>query len=591
LNLLLTNKNIFFMNYTYLLNVCDITTPMLLLGMLIPALLGYLLRHFMSSKGSGGSTNANASLTDDWSSKYAKLEADYTSLQSKFSVSSNASANTGNLESQVKKLQGNISSYEGDIKKLRADLETANMKLKGFANVDVNNLQAKIQSLENNNYKLQANITSLSGSASSLEETQAQAEALKNKLAQLENDNATLKLHLEKSEKERLSIVRSEDNIIRYKEDVRDLSGKVGALTVENNRLKQEAADAKKTNRDVTEELAHNQGQLKISKADDTADDSKLKENAATIATLQAQLNDANAKAENAAKLAADLNAAQAKLKETEINLSSAKLKLEQSTTGTPTEKIVEVEVEKIVNVEVPVQVIKEVEKIVEVPSAADKKRIADLESELYILKAAPTETPTNNNTSQNATATTITAASKADDLLVIEGIGPKVNELFTAKGITTYAQLAAMPKEEVAAVLDGGGARFKILNGNSWPKQAELLRDGKMEEFAQYTDYLIAGVDPAEVKVAAVDVTPDDLKIVEGIGPKIEQLLNADGIYTFDQLAKSTYSQIKDVLDNAGPRYQMHDPSTWAAQAALARDGKTEELKKLQDELKGGRE
>jgi hypothetical protein len=81
-----------------------------------------------------------------------------------------------------------------------------------------------------------------------------------------------------------------------------------------------------------------------------------------------------------------------------------------------------------------------------------------------------------------------------------------------------------------------------------------------------------------------------DDLKIVEGIGPKIEELLNDGGIMNFAQLANAPASKVQSILDKAGPRYQMHDPESWAKQAALARDGKMVELEKLQDRLNGGR-
>lgn len=95
-----------------------------------------------------------------------------------------------------------------------------------------------------------------------------------------------------------------------------------------------------------------------------------------------------------------------------------------------------------------------------------------------------------------------------------------------------------------------------------------------------------VAAVKPA-VKTAA---KADDLTLVEGIGPKINELLNAAGITTFAQLAASKPAQVKAILDAAGPRFKMHDPATWTKQAALARDGKSAELKKLQDELKGGK-
>ncbi|TAF76808.1 MAG: hypothetical protein EAZ53_03345 [Bacteroidetes bacterium] len=82
----------------------------------------------------------------------------------------------------------------------------------------------------------------------------------------------------------------------------------------------------------------------------------------------------------------------------------------------------------------------------------------------------------------------------------------------------------------------------------------------------------------------------PDDLKIVEGIGPKIEELLHKAGIITFADLSKADIVKLKEILVNAGSRFQMHDPSTWPKQSELARDGKFEELKKFQDELNAGR-
>lgn len=82
-----------------------------------------------------------------------------------------------------------------------------------------------------------------------------------------------------------------------------------------------------------------------------------------------------------------------------------------------------------------------------------------------------------------------------------------------------------------------------------------------------------------------------DDLKKIEGIGPKIAGLLADAGISTFRALAEADLSKLQEVLDAAGSRYKMHDPSTWAQQARLAADGEWDELKELQDQLKGGKE
>lgn len=81
-----------------------------------------------------------------------------------------------------------------------------------------------------------------------------------------------------------------------------------------------------------------------------------------------------------------------------------------------------------------------------------------------------------------------------------------------------------------------------------------------------------------------------DDLKVIEGIGPKIEELLHAKGIVTFEQLASTAAESIKEILEEAGSKFAMHDPSTWPQQATLLHEGKFEEFQKLCDELDGGR-
>lgn len=85
--------------------------------------------------------------------------------------------------------------------------------------------------------------------------------------------------------------------------------------------------------------------------------------------------------------------------------------------------------------------------------------------------------------------------------------------------------------------------------------------------------------------------IEQDDLKIVEGIGPKIEGLLHDIDIRTWKQLTEAPLEKVQAMLDEAGPRYRIHSPGTWARQAQLADEGKWEELEKLQDELDGGKE
>ena len=79
-----------------------------------------------------------------------------------------------------------------------------------------------------------------------------------------------------------------------------------------------------------------------------------------------------------------------------------------------------------------------------------------------------------------------------------------------------------------------------------------------------------------------------DDLKRIEGIGPKISSVFQNAGIYTFAQLAETDTSRLEDILREAGIR--IANPETWAEQAALAAKGDWEGLKILQEHLKGGR-
>lgn len=85
--------------------------------------------------------------------------------------------------------------------------------------------------------------------------------------------------------------------------------------------------------------------------------------------------------------------------------------------------------------------------------------------------------------------------------------------------------------------------------------------------------------------------VKDNDLKFIEGIGPKIEELLHAAGISTWAQLAAASAESIKAILEAAGSKFAMHDPTTWPKQAQLAADGQWAELEAYMDQLKGGKE
>lgn len=97
----------------------------------------------------------------------------------------------------------------------------------------------------------------------------------------------------------------------------------------------------------------------------------------------------------------------------------------------------------------------------------------------------------------------------------------------------------------------------------------------------------------PAPAKTVTFNGTKykwDDLKIVEGIGPKIAELLTNAGITTWAQLAVTSPYQLREILDAGGSQYNVAVPDSWPHQADLADKEDWDGLKKLQDELTGGR-
>jgi hypothetical protein len=92
----------------------------------------------------------------------------------------------------------------------------------------------------------------------------------------------------------------------------------------------------------------------------------------------------------------------------------------------------------------------------------------------------------------------------------------------------------------------------------------------------------------PEIVHEAHAQHSADDLTRIEGIGPKVAEVLKGIHIVTFADLAKAEAASVDKALDAAG--LHMMGSAGWIEQAKLAAEGKWEALQRLQDELKGGR-
>jgi predicted flap endonuclease-1-like 5' DNA nuclease len=128
---------------------------------------------------------------------------------------------------------------------------------------------------------------------------------------------------------------------------------------------------------------------------------------------------------------------------------------------------------------------------------------------------------------------------------------------------------------------------------GEPLPKPEERVTPPVAAPEVEPVEEVVEAVEePVEESVEeAVEAAPDpdDLKRIEGIGPKISSILNEGGITTFAVLAATDTQRLQELLDEAGIRLAV--PDSWPEQASLAAAGKWEELGALQDSLKGGRE
>jgi predicted flap endonuclease-1-like 5' DNA nuclease len=77
-----------------------------------------------------------------------------------------------------------------------------------------------------------------------------------------------------------------------------------------------------------------------------------------------------------------------------------------------------------------------------------------------------------------------------------------------------------------------------------------------------------------------------NDLTLIEGIGPKIRDLLAEKRITTFRKLSTMNAAQLERILTKAGMSLKRHDPSNWPEQAKLAADGNFDRLKELKQNL-----
>lgn len=128
--------------------------------------------------------------------------------------------------------------------------------------------------------------------------------------------------------------------------------------------------------------------------------------------------------------------------------------------------------------------------------------------------------------------------------------------------------------------ILRAGGSRFSTASPESWPHQARLAANRDWKRLDVLKAQLVGGVrrlsgaeagEAAATRSQFVPKPEDDLTVVEGIGPKIDEILKQNGIRTYSQLARTDVSQLETILDKAGVSFCMADPASRPEQASWA--------------------
>lgn len=187
----------------------------------------------------------------------------------------------------------------------------------------------------------------------------------------------------------------------------------------------------------------------------------------------------------------------------------------------------------------------------------------------------------------------------------IVEKVVERPVDRIVEKVVDNPAHLARIGAlESEVALINGLRAQIQALQASDRELNDWRIRFAQLERTVQDRDRTIAErdaqiqrlIDDPAIDVAAAKEagfvtlkSADDLEIVEGIGPKIAEVLRQAGVTQFIQVARMSVPQIQAILDRAGVHFKLANPETWPEQADLAAHNRWRALKTLQDALIAG--
>jgi len=221
-------------------------------------------------------------------------------------------------------------------------------------------------------------------------------------------------------------------------------------------------------------------------------------------------------------------------------------------------EVVKEVEVPKMVELikEVPVEIIKEIEVIKEVEVV--KEVFVDRIKEVQVIKEVPVE--------------------------IIKEI-QVIKEVEVIKEVPMPVITSNLPASDNLSITADVEPEEPVV------KKRSSLGIPEFMESNDLTESFSSGNSGSGLLSSRIgDEQEDDLKLIEGIGPKTEDLLKRNGINSWDILSQIKAEDLVEILATGGSSYKLHDPASWPQQAQLAAQWEWDELRKLQGQLRNGK-
>ena len=403
-----------------------------------------------------------------------------------------------------------------------------------------------------------------------VEELEAQLRRLEQEKAQMQND---LSIYEEQYNTLKASFETGQTEIQTYIVKIEDLQNQLTELQAENDRLNAEA----KANEGVLGDIASFQSSFNATK-----------NQLATLENRLAQLEEENGNLKDeliaVQSIATTTSKTPVAFVDMDVNNTKAASTSDALTLSMIEEKLSAIEDENIM-LKNELDQLKGVKVETVVSRSVPRDFDADFDDEIDEKDEAVLASISPEEQSARATArltaalgNKIPSATEADkdDLKKINGIGPFIEQKLNSLGIFTYEQISQLDGELINTLTDAIQFFPGRIERDDWVGQATKLKGD--------------GGSSTTIKPKK-SVSNDDLKVVEGIGPKIEELLKNNGINNWEDLANASVSRLKEILEAAGSRYRVHSPMTWPDQAKLAFLGEWDKLEEFQSYLTGGRD